>query len=90
MQHINTAADLVYVIYTSGSTGKPKGTMIEHRSLLNLCISDNQDNSITAEDNIAAYLSFSFDPSVMSNLASLMAGLLSTLFLKSFVCLWRN
>ena len=35
--------DRVYVLYTSGSTGKPKGVTMEHRNLVNLLLSMQQE-----------------------------------------------
>ncbi|MDB6053782.1 MAG: Non-ribosomal peptide synthetase component [Verrucomicrobiales bacterium] len=52
---------LAYTIYTSGSTGKPKGVQIEHRSVVNLlrCIADK--TNFTAQDNLLAVTTVSFD-----------------------------
>jgi non-ribosomal peptide synthetase component F len=39
-----SSRNLAYVIFTSGSTGKPKGVMVEHRSVLNLVLSQKYIN----------------------------------------------
>ncbi|MCJ8173437.1 non-ribosomal peptide synthetase, partial [Clostridium botulinum] len=60
----NDSDDLMYIIYTSGTTGKPKGTMIEHRSVVNLCNYHNKTFSVVDKDKSASYASFSFDACV--------------------------
>ncbi|NOQ27295.1 MAG: amino acid adenylation domain-containing protein, partial [Bacteroidales bacterium] len=54
----------VYVIYTSGSTGKPKGVVVEHKSLVNLCLGHNKFYGIEATDRSSKYAGFGFDASV--------------------------
>ncbi|MFZ2958183.1 MAG: amino acid adenylation domain-containing protein [Candidatus Ozemobacteraceae bacterium] len=71
---LNHGSDLAAIIYTSGSTGMPKGTMILHRNIVNMCYSENRDNSITRFDIMASYASFSFDAAMWSNFAPLLAG----------------
>lgn len=62
--NINTPEDLAYVIYTSGSTGKPKGVLVEHKSLVNLCIWHNNYFEVTDKDVSSKYAGFGFDASV--------------------------
>lgn len=58
------AENLFALIYTSGSTGKPKGCMLEHRNLVNFCISFCKKFNVTSEDRAAAYGAFGFDASM--------------------------
>ncbi|HEY6355126.1 MAG TPA: amino acid adenylation domain-containing protein, partial [Burkholderiaceae bacterium] len=55
------AHDLAYVIYTSGSTGRPKGVEIEHRALLNVIASMQQQPGCQAGDTLLAITTLSFD-----------------------------
>ncbi len=71
---INNDRDLAYLIYTSGSTGRPKGSMIEHHSLVNLCLCYQKNNSITELDNFAKYVSFGFDASIIEIFPALVSG----------------
>ncbi|WP_143734279.1 AMP-binding protein, partial [Porphyromonas gingivalis] len=60
--------NLAYVIYTSGTTGKAKGVMIEHRGLVNLCLSLNEKLRIYFHKKNINYLWYSnyvFDAHVM-------------------------
>jgi amino acid adenylation domain-containing protein len=67
-------ADPVYVIYTSGSTGKPKGTLVEHRSLVNLCYWHNRYYGVTEKDNATQYAGFGFDAAVWEIFPYLIKG----------------
>lgn len=55
---------LAYVIYTSGTTGRPKGVLIEHRSIVNLVISDLDEFSLSPGDRIGQSSSAAYDSSV--------------------------
>ena len=55
---------LAYLIYTSGTTGKPKGVMIEHRSVVNLVLSDVGEFQLGPSDRIAQGSSPAYDSSV--------------------------
>lgn len=68
------ADDLAYVIYTSGSTGRPKGVMIEHRSLVNLCLWHNRQFRVTGGDRATKYAGFGFDASVWEMFPYLVSG----------------
>jgi amino acid adenylation domain-containing protein len=57
--------NLAYVIFTSGSTGKPKGVQIEHRTVVNFLNSMQREPRITAEDNLLAVTTLTFDISVL-------------------------
>jgi len=57
-------SQLAYVIYTSGSTGKPKGVMVEHKSLLNLCLWHNDVYEVTDESSGTLFSGTAFDASV--------------------------
>ncbi len=64
LEPVALGSHLAYIIYTSGSTGKPKGVMVEHHSLINLCVWHQQYHQVTAEDKGAAYSGFGFDASI--------------------------
>src|SRR5262249_47696475 len=52
---------LAYIIYTSGSTGKPKGVQIEHRSVVNLLTSMQQEPGLLANDVLLSVTTVAFD-----------------------------
>ena len=58
------ADSLFTLIYTSGTTGKPKGCMLEHRNLVNFCLSFCRKFHVTEKDHAAAYGAFGFDASM--------------------------
>ncbi len=66
--------NLAYIIYTSGSTGKPKGTLLEHKSLINLCMWHIKRFELTSNDIISQYASIGFDASVWEIFPSLISG----------------
>ncbi|MEK6702844.1 MAG: AMP-binding protein, partial [Planctomycetota bacterium] len=55
---------LAYVIYTSGTTGVPKGVMIEHRSVVNLVVSDIEEFGLGPGDRVGQGSSPAYDSSV--------------------------
>ncbi|NOQ25904.1 MAG: amino acid adenylation domain-containing protein [Bacteroidales bacterium] len=63
-----------YIIYTSGSTGLPKGTLVENRSLVNLCFGHNEFYKINSKDRISKYAGFGFDASVWELFPGLIVG----------------
>ncbi len=65
---------LAYIIYTSGTTGRPKGTLIEHRSLLNLCNWHNRYYNLTVHDRTTQYARPAFDASIWEIFPTLVAG----------------
>ena len=65
---------LFALIYTSGSTGKPKGCMLEHRNLVNFCISFCEKFNISDNDRFAAYGAFGFDASMQDMYPALTSG----------------
>ncbi len=65
---------LSYCIFTSGSTGKPKGISIEHRSLLDFCLSTKDIFNLNKEDRVIQQASLSFDTSVEEIFPSLISG----------------
>ena len=71
---LSSPRNLAYVIYTSGSTGKPKGAMIEHRSLINLCYWHKTEFSLSHDDRVTQFVSFSFDVSVWETFPVLVSG----------------
>jgi amino acid adenylation domain-containing protein len=71
---VTSSETLAYVIYTSGSTGQPKGVMISHGNLTNY-ISWCKANYLPAEGKGSlVHSSISFDLTVTSLLAPLVAG----------------
>ncbi|ORX80514.1 acetyl-CoA synthetase-like protein [Anaeromyces robustus] len=82
---INKPDDLCYVLFTSGTTGKPKGTLITHFNLYNYIRSSqgNYDNysiynlfiKCNKINNILGITNFSFDPSHIETINSLIHGL---------------
>ncbi|WP_299685775.1 amino acid adenylation domain-containing protein [uncultured Dokdonia sp.] len=65
---------LAYVIYTSGSTGKPKGVMIEHRSLVNLCLWHVDTFEVQRESRGTLFAGIGFDASVWEIYPYLISG----------------
>lgn len=68
------AGDLAYVMYTSGSTGQPKGVMIAHRGLVNYLCWAIDAYRIEAGGSVPVHSSLSFDLTVTSLYAPLLAG----------------
>ena len=71
--------DLAYILYTSGSTGKPKGVMQTHENIIYFIDNYKRELSITNEDNMTLFSSFSHDGAVMDVYGALLNG--ATLFL---------
>jgi len=69
-----SSSDLCYVIYTSGSTGKPKGVMIEHKSSVNMSLSQIKLFEVSSKDRIVWFASFSFDASVSELMMAMYSG----------------
>jgi len=70
-----TSADsLAYVIYTSGSTGTPKGAMIRRRGLVNYLRWCTEAYDVVAGIGAPVHSSISFDLTVTSLWAPLVAG----------------
>jgi amino acid adenylation domain-containing protein len=67
-------ADLAYVMYTSGSTGKPKGAMIVHSGLVNYLQWAIGAYRVGPGDSVPVHSSISFDLTVTSLHAPLVAG----------------
>lgn len=65
---------LAYVIYTSGTTGKPKGVLIEHRSIVNLVLSDRETFGLGTQDRVAQSSSAAYDSSIEETYLALGAG----------------
>ena len=66
--------DLAYIIYTSGSTGKPKGVMVPHGAVANFLTSMAVKPGITANDNLLAVTTLSFDIAVLELYLPLISG----------------
>jgi len=66
--------NLAYVIYTSGSTGRPKGVMIEHRGLTNYLQFAARAYDAKKGSGALVFSSLSFDLTVTSLFAPLIAG----------------
>ncbi|KMW72304.1 hypothetical protein TI10_15140 [Photorhabdus luminescens subsp. luminescens] len=69
-----TPQHLAYVIYTSGSTGRPKGVMIEHRSVVNLTLTQITQFDFCAASRMLQFASFGFDASVWEIMMPLSCG----------------
>ncbi|MCW7762921.1 amino acid adenylation domain-containing protein [Photorhabdus sp. JAR] len=69
-----TSQHLAYVIYTSGSTGRPKGVMIEHRSVVNLTLTQITQFDFCAASRMLQFASFGFDASVWEIMIALSCG----------------
>ncbi|TNH41880.1 non-ribosomal peptide synthetase [Photorhabdus luminescens] len=69
-----TPQHLAYVIYTSGSTGRPKGVMIEHRSVVNLTLTQITQFDFCAASRMLQFASFGFDASVWEIMMALSCG----------------
>lgn len=65
---------LAYIIYTSGSTGKPKGVQIEHSSLMNLTVTQDQIYDLDEKDKVLLFASLNFDTSIFSIVLALQKG----------------
>jgi len=63
MRHASSK-NSAYIIYTSGTTGEPKGTVVEHRSLVNLCTWHHRYYQVTDKDIAIQYAGIGFDASV--------------------------
>jgi len=65
---------LAYVIYTSGSTGMPKGVQVPHGAVVNFLSSMAHKPGLSAEDNLLAVTTLSFDIAVLELYLPLMVG----------------
>jgi tyrocidine synthetase-3 len=63
-----------YMIYTSGTTGEPKGVLVEHRSLVNLCLWHHRCFQVKAGDHAAQYAQIGFDASIWEIFPYLILG----------------
>jgi len=79
LEFVNKSSDLAYCIYTSGSTGIPKGVLIEHKSVVNLGMSQIKKYKINSNENILQSSQQTFDPSVEQMILALFSG--ATLYL---------
>lgn len=65
--------DLLYVVYTSGTTGKPKGVEIEHKTLVNLIISQTELTTLEFE-RVLQFAEHSFDVCFQEIFSTLING----------------
>lgn len=63
-KNVNRSNDLAYIIYTSGTTGRPKGVMVEHRSVVNILLTMQDEYPLLSEDSYLLKTSYTFDVSV--------------------------
>jgi tyrocidine synthetase-3 len=66
--------NMAYMIYTSGTTGRPKGVIIEHGSLVNLCLWHVNYYKVDAFDRALKYAGVGFDASVWEIFPYLVKG----------------
>ncbi|MEL6865598.1 MAG: amino acid adenylation domain-containing protein, partial [Bacteroidota bacterium] len=66
--------DLAYVIYTSGSTGQPKGVLIEHGSLANILLNQEEPMGLRPGKKVLQFASISFDAAAYEIFVSLIYG----------------
>ncbi|MFI6193478.1 amino acid adenylation domain-containing protein [Streptomyces sp. NPDC051136] len=66
--------DLMYLMYTSGSTGRPKGAMLAHRQVVNYLLWAAETYRAAEGDGVPVHSSLSFDLTVTSVFAPLLAG----------------
>ena len=69
-----TDSPLAYVIYTSGSTGNPKGVQVTHKAVVNLLASAARTLGFTAQDNLLAVTTLSFDIAGLELFMPLISG----------------
>ncbi|WP_030297979.1 non-ribosomal peptide synthetase [Streptomyces sp. NRRL F-5681] len=63
-----------YVVHTSGSTGRPKGVVVEHRNVLRLLDTTDEDFAFGPEDVWTLFHSYAFDFSVWEIFGALLYG----------------
>ncbi len=62
------------VLYTSGSQGTPKGIMLGHRGYVNMSLALIRYFTLTADDSILQFASYSFDVSMSEIFMALFSG----------------
>jgi amino acid adenylation domain-containing protein len=67
-------SSLAYIIYTSGSTGQPKGIMIEHKSVINMVLSEIERTEITSSSRTLSFASIAFDAFISELFTTLFSG----------------
>jgi amino acid adenylation domain-containing protein len=65
---------LAYILHTSGSTGRPKGVQISYAALANFLGAMRATPGITAEDNLVAVTTLSFDIAALELFLPLTVG----------------
>ena len=74
-ENVETAGDrIAYVLYTSGSTGKPKGVYQTHRNVLYYTRNWIQGFSISPDDRMSLFTSFTHDGCVQDIFSALLSG----------------
>ncbi|KAK2877809.1 NRPS [Arthroderma sp. PD_2] len=63
-----------YAVFTSGSTGKPKGVVIDHSSFCTSATAQHQSLSIDSSTRVLQFSAYTWDVSIMDQLATFMAG----------------
>lgn len=71
--------NLAYVIFTSGTTGRPKGVMVDHRSICNTILWQQEKLPVVPEDRYLLSLAYFFDASICSIFIPLATGALLVL-----------
>ncbi|ASS75346.1 hypothetical protein CIG75_10315 [Tumebacillus algifaecis] len=76
---------LAYMIYTSGSTGRPKAVMVEHRNLVSVLLTSQQEFGFQTGDTMPWIASAAFDIALFELLNPLLCGGTSVVLTKDHV-----
>nr|QCE43603.1 nonribosomal peptide synthetase subunit 2 [Cystobacter sp. SBCb004]QCE43607.1 nonribosomal peptide synthetase subunit 2 [Expression vector pArg23-V1]QCE43611.1 nonribosomal peptide synthetase subunit 2 [Expression vector pArg235-V1]QCE43616.1 nonribosomal peptide synthetase subunit 2 [Expression vector pArg2345-V2]QCE43622.1 nonribosomal peptide synthetase subunit 2 [Expression vector pArg2345-V1]QCE43628.1 nonribosomal peptide synthetase subunit 2 [Expression vector pArg2345-V1-BsaI]UEN69 len=66
--------ELAYLIYTSGTTGNPKGTMLAHRGMINLAVSEKQRSGMGPQSKVLQFTTATCDGSIWEWTSALVNG----------------
>ncbi len=66
--------NIAYIIYTSGTTGRPKGTLVTHRNVVRLLVTENYPYEFNENDIWTMFHTYTFDFSVWEMYGALLLG----------------